>query len=226
MSHPLLRRWRQLLAPAILTIILLYAGLLRLDTLFQAFGPYQQPHWLAAAQPVVAATAPVLSPHWRWRHVQNPYTAGDPHNYLRFAREMRHFYQAHVREPMFLAATRLFLFLTNDADVAISLTSITFSLLTLLATYLVGCRIASPAVGLAAAAALGVDRTVVRLSIEGWRDEMFSFFVILSVWAVLRMSRSRRYGDAVLLGVVGAGACLTRITSITMLAPAWLWARC
>lgn len=223
MSHRLLR-WRQLLAPAVLTVILLYAALLRLNALFEAFGPYQQPQWLAAAQPIVIGAAPVFSPpDWHWPHSENPYEGGDPHNYLRFAREMRHFYQAHVREPMFLVATRVSLFLTNDADVGISLTSIAFSLLTLPATYLVGCQIASPAVGLAAAAALGIDHTAVGWSIGGWRDEMFSFFVILNVWALLRMSRSGTFGDALLAGVVSAGGCLTRITSITMLPPVWLW---
>jgi len=218
------RRWRRLLAPAILTLIVLHAGLLRLDALFESFGPYEQPRWLAAAQPAVAAAAPVVSPRdWHWPRGQHPYEGGDPQNYLRFAREMRHFYQAHVREPMFLAATRLSLLLTDNADVAISLASIAFSLLMLPVTYLVGRQIASPAVGLAAAAALGIDHTAVGASIGGWRDEMFAFFVILSVWAVLRMSRSEAPRDAVLAGVVSAGACLTRLTAITMLAPAALW---
>ena len=39
---------------------------------------------------------------FRWYHVDKPYVGGDPINYLKFAREMRSFYQAHVREPSFL----------------------------------------------------------------------------------------------------------------------------
>ena len=39
-------------------------------------------------------------------------SGGDPINYLKFGREMRNFYAAHVREPGFPAATRLGL----DAD--------------------------------------------------------------------------------------------------------------
>ena len=36
-----------------------------------------------------------------------PYVGGDPINYLKFAREMRNFYAAHVREPMFPAVTKI-----------------------------------------------------------------------------------------------------------------------
>jgi hypothetical protein len=40
---------------------------------------------------------------------------GDPFSYLRFAREMVGFYDAHVREPLFVWTTRLFLGLTGVA---------------------------------------------------------------------------------------------------------------
>ena len=110
--------------------------------------------------------------------------------------------------------------LTNDADVAVSLTSITFALLTLVATFALGLRWGSRA-GLAAAAALGIDRSAVSWSIGGWRDEMFAFFAVLSAWAWLRLyrratphraSRARR--------LVSGAALLTRITSIALIAPA------
>ena len=90
-----------LVAPTLLTCILLYAALLRMDALFKSYGPYEQPQWLAAMQPAVGTAASTLTPDWRWRHVDTPYVGGDPINYLKFAREMRNFYAAHVREPMF-----------------------------------------------------------------------------------------------------------------------------
>jgi Dolichyl-phosphate-mannose-protein mannosyltransferase len=217
-------RWPRSVAPILLACAVLHGAVLRLDALFESFGPYEQPAWLAAAQPTVQQTASIFSPRdWQWPHYNDHTYGGDPVNYLKFAREMRHFYQAHVREPMFVAATRLSLVLTNDADVGISLTSITFGLLTMIATYAVGRQIASPAAGLAAATALGIDYTAIGWSIEGWRDEMFAFFVVLSAWACIRMSRRPSYGSAVLAGIVGAAACLTRITAISFLLPAWLW---
>ncbi len=136
---------------------------------------------------------------------------------------MRSFYAAHVREPMFPAATRIGLMLTGDADVGVSVTSITFALLTLVATYALGARVASPAVGLAAAAALGIDQSAVEWSIGGWRDELFAFFAISCTWAWLRLAQRPSYANAAIAGVLSGGACLTRITSISLIAPAVIW---
>ena len=101
-----------------------------------------------------------------------PYAGGDPINYLKYAREMRNFYAAHVREPMFPAVTRIGLMLSGDADVGVSVASITFGLLALVATYVLGASVASPAVGLAAAAMLAIDHSAVYWAIGGWRDEL------------------------------------------------------
>ena len=209
--------------PALLACILLYAALLRLDALFKAYGPYENPRWLAAMQPSIGWAAPAVTPDWRWRRVASPYAGGDPINYLKYAREMQSFYAAHVREPMFPAATRIGLALTGDADVGISVTSITFALLTLVATYALGARVASPAVGLAAAAALGIDQSAVEWSIGGWRDELFAFFAISCTWAWLRLAQRPSYANAAIAGVLSGGACLTRITSISLIAPAVVW---
>jgi hypothetical protein len=210
----------KLITRAILTCVLLYGGLLRIDALFKTYGPYEHPRWLAVMEPPVRAAASVLTPDWQPRHDLEPYVGGDPINYLKFAREMRNFYAAHVREPGFPGATRLGLMLTNDEDVGVSLTSITFAVLALGATYLLGQQLASPAVGLAAAAALAIDHTAVFWAIEGWRDEMFAFFAVLSTWAWLRLAEKSTPRRAVVAGLAGGGALLTRITSISLLAPA------
>ena len=205
---------------AFLTCVLLYAGLLRVDALFKIYGPYDHPRWLAALQPSVRSAASNLTLNWRWRRVTEPYVGGDPVNYLKFAREMRSFYAAHAREPGFPGATRLTLMLTGDADVAVSLTSIGFALLTLGATVALGSAMGSPVAGLAAAAALGIDQSAVYWAVGGWRDEMFAFFAVLSVWAWLRLTHRATYPRAAVAGLVSAGALLTRITSLSFLAPA------
>jgi 4-amino-4-deoxy-L-arabinose transferase-like glycosyltransferase len=211
--------WRRLIVPALVSCILLYAALLRLDALFKTYGPYQNPRWLAALQPAVRAAAATLTPDWQYRHIDEPYVGGDPINYLRFAREMRSFYAAHVREPGFPAATRLGLIAAGGEDVGVSVASIAFALLALVATYLLGRQIDSPAVGLGAAAALAIDRSAIAWSIAGWRDEMFAFFAVLSVWAWLRLSQQPTYRRAAVAGIVSGGALLTRITSFALLAP-------
>ena len=161
-----------------------------------------------------------MTPDWPWRHDDTPYVGGDPINYLKFAREMRNFYAAHVREPMFPAVTRIGLMLTGDEDVGISITSIAFGLLTLVATYALGTLVASPMVGLAAAAMLAIDHSAVYWAIGGWRDELFAFFAISCAWAWVRFARHPTRANAVLAGALSGGACLTRITSIALIAPA------
>ncbi len=213
-------RMSRIVTAAILGCVVAYGGLLRMDALFKAYGPYERPQWLASMQPGVRAASSLLTPNWPWRKVARPYVGGDPINYLRFGREMRNFYAAHVREPGFPAATRLGLMLTNNEDVGISMASITFALLSVIATFMLGHQLGFPVVGLAAAAALAIDRTAVYWSIEGWRDEMFAFFVILGAWAFLRLARQPTYAGAAIAGIVGGGALLTRITAITFLAPA------
>lgn len=218
-----LTQWRALLAPFLLTCILLYAALLRFDALFKSYGPYQDPRWLASIEPVVRSAAAAITPDWQWRHVAKPYVGGDPINYLKFAREMRNFYAAHVREPLFPAVTRIGLMMTGDADVGISLTSIAFGLLTLVSTYALGSLIASPATGLAAAAMLGIDQSAVYWSIGGWRDELFAFFAVSCAWAWTRFARRPTTAHAMLAGALSGGACLTRITTIALIAPAVVW---
>ena len=109
---------------------------------------------------------------------------------LKFAREMRNFYAAHVREPMFPAMTR------DRVDVhkrcrmwASASRQSHLACLTLVATYALGALVASPMAGLAAAAMLGIDHSAVYWAIGGWRDELFAFFAISCAWAWLRFSR-------------------------------------
>ena len=225
-SHKLLLvpslRWRALAATTLLTAVLLYAALLRLDALFKSYGPYQSPEWVAAMQPFVRSAAATLTPNWRWPRT-TPYVGADPINYLKFAREMENFYAAHVREPMFPAVTRIGLTLTGDADVGISITTIACALLALVATFALGSSIASPMVGIAAAAMLAIDHTAVIHSIEGWRDELFAVFAIACAWAWLRLGRHPATANAIIAGLLSGAACLTRITSISFIAPAVLW---
>ena len=216
-------RWRTLITPTLLICILVYAAVLRMDALFKSYGPYEQPRWLAAMQPAIGNAASTLTPDWRWRHVDTPYVGGDPINYLKFAREMRNFYAAHVREPMFPAMTRIGLLLTGDADVGVSITSIFFGLLMLVATYKLGALVASPSAGLAAAAMLAIDKSAVYWAIGGWRDELFAFFAVACAWAWTRFARDPTRKNAVLVGVLSGGACLTRITTLALIAPAVIW---
>ncbi len=215
-------RQRVYLAAAVLVTV--YGGLLRFEALIVNYGWMGQPRWSEQAarltMPVVSRVRPASKV---WTKIENPYVGGDPINYLRYAREMSHFYQGHVREPMFLAITRGFLWLTENRDIAVSFASAASSTLAIFATYLLGAAAVSPGVGLAAAIALAVEFTAVARSVEGWRDDTFMLFVALTAWALLKLRRRPTLMWGVVTGVTAAGTSLTRISAMSFVIPALIW---
>jgi hypothetical protein len=198
--------------------VLLYAAALRFEALVVRYWSAEAPDWVVLLSQSFEHLRPARPP---WEPEANPYR-GDPSSYLRYAQEMRHFYDAHVREPVFVFATKVFLGIFSGQAIAVNFASSTFSLAAVLATYLLGAQAFSRRVGLFAAAAFAVERQVISLSVEGWRDDAFTFFVLLSAWALLRLDRSPRFGPALVSGLIGALACLTRITSLSFLLPGYL----
>src|SRR5262245_65440627 len=95
---------------------------------------------------------------------------------------MRHFYQGHVREPIFLATTRVFLWMTGDQDIAVSFASLTFSVLCIVVTYLLGSLVASRWVGLLAGLALAMEHEVFTWAPAAWRDEGFKALADVGAW--------------------------------------------
>lgn len=202
----------------------MYGGLLRFEALQGNYGRLPQPGWSLTLAEYGVPLAEALRPDAvRWGPVQVPYAGGDPHNYLRFAREMTHFYQAHVREPVFLSLTRGYLWLIDGSDIAVSFASVTGSTLAILATFLLGTAAVSRWVGLAAAGALAIEFEAIIWSVEGWRDDTFMLFVTLTAWAFVRLHRRPSPGTAVVAGLAAAGACLTRLSAISFVLPALAW---
>jgi 4-amino-4-deoxy-L-arabinose transferase-like glycosyltransferase len=210
--------------PVLLAVVVTaYGGLLRLDAFVQMYGTVDRPSWAHLLTHDVAPLAASVRPSaYRWS-ADTPYVGGDPINYLKYAREMRSFYQAHVREPIFLALTRAYLWLLSDQDAAVSFASMTGSMLTIFAAYLLGAAALSRAAGLVAALILAVDYDLISWSVEGWRDDVFMAMVVLSAWAFVRIRRDPSRGHAALLGVVTAAACLTRITALAFVLPGLAW---
>src|SRR5215813_614121 len=102
---------------AALLLILSYGALLRLDAFTGKYGSLDHPAWARLATHQVAALARSVRPSAiAWYREPRPYVGGDPINYLNYARQMTSFYQAHVREPIFLAATRLGLWALGGQD--------------------------------------------------------------------------------------------------------------
>jgi hypothetical protein len=220
-----MRRRILTILPGVLALILTaYGGLLRLDAYGQKYGTLDRPAWARVLTHNVAPLAKNLRPAaYRWYRVNLPYEGGDPINYLKFAREMRSFYQAHVREPVFLAVTRGHLWLLSNQDAAVSFASITGSVLTIVAAYLLGAVLLSRAAGLLLSFLLAVEYDLITWAVDGWRDDVFMATVVLSAWAFMRCHRNPSRTNALLVGLTTAAACLTRITALAFVVPALVW---
>lgn len=218
MSSPSTRRT----VPVVLALVITaYGGLLRVDALVQRYGPVDRPGWarvLTHAAPRWAA--PVRPTAHQWRPIANPYVGGDPINYLRFAREMRTFYQPHVREPLFLAWTRGFLWLLADQDVAVSFASAAGSTLAIFGAYLLAAAVVSPIAGLVAALLMAGEYELITWGVDGWRDDTFMAAVVFAAWAFVRLHVRPSFRTALVAGGMAGLACLTRITALSFVLPA------
>ena len=226
---PFARLWnvigrREAIAPALAVLITVYAALLRLDAFAGKYGTLDHPAWARVATDDIASRAAALRPaSVEWKREARPYEGGDPINYLRFAREMHSFYQAHVREPVFLAVTRAWLWALDGQDAAVSFASLAGSTLAVFAIYLVGAAVMSPAAGLVAALLMAIEYEAIAWAPDGWRDDTFTATALFAVWALLRLCQRPSTLNAVLAGVLCGVSCLTRITALSFVVPGILW---
>src|SRR5688500_10122283 len=126
--------WAALAAALLIT---LYGALLRLDAFTGKYGTLDRPAWARVLTHDIAPLARHLRPSTvHWRRAPRPCVGGDPITFLAFAREMTTFYQPHVRDPVFLATTRLGLWALDNQDAGISLASAAGSIVAIFAAYL------------------------------------------------------------------------------------------
>jgi 4-amino-4-deoxy-L-arabinose transferase-like glycosyltransferase len=204
-------------------IITAYGALLRVDALVERYGTVDHPGWARVLTNGAPRWAAPLKPEpHQWRRIAQPYVGGDPINYLRYAREMQTFYQPHVREPVFLAWTRGFLWLLSDQDIAISFASAAASTLAIAGACLLAWTLVSPLAGLLAALLIATEYELITWAPDGWRDDTFMAAVVFAAWACVRLHRRPTFGNAVLVGATTGVACLTRITALSFVLPALL----
>ncbi len=224
--HPWYRRARpgRVAVGAAVALLTVYAAALRADALVGRYGGVPGPAWARDGVQALAAIGTHLRPRTvRWKPDPTPYVGGDPINYLRYAREMRSFYQPHVREPVFLALVRTQLWLLDGHDIAVSTASAISSVLVVPATYLMGAAAFGPAVGLGAALAWAVELDSVSWAVDGWRDDTFTLFTVLTIWSLIQLARVRTPRRAVVAGVMAGLACLTRLSALSYVLPGLTW---
>ena len=209
---------------ALAIVIALYGALFRLDAYVGKYGTLQRPAWARFATHTIAPLVPPIRPgSIHWTPYTNPYVGGDPITYIEYGRSMTSFYQPHVREPVFLAATRAGLWALDDQDAGVSLASAVGSTLAIYATFLVGAAVLSPLTGVVAAALMATELEMVSWAVDGWRDDTFMATILFSCWAMLRLRARPSFGNAVLTGALCGISCLTRITAFTFIFPALAW---
>ncbi len=210
--------------PIAILLITIFGALLRVEVFVERYGTLEHPLWAKVltqdAVPLVSRLHPSA---FRWYRVDHPYVGGDPINYIKYAREMRSFYQAHVREPIFLALTRIYLWLLADQDAAVSFASMTGSIATIIAAYLLGTAMLPRTAGVLLSLLVALEYELISWSADGWRDDVFMATVTFSAWAFVRCHREPARKRAVFLGVATAAACLTRITALSFVIPAFAW---
>jgi len=212
--------------------VLACAAVLRFDAIVDTYGPVERPAWLRATQIHTFAILDHLRPaSMRWPAAGTyPHRDGsttryfsDPYTYLEFSRAMPSFYAAQPREPVFPFATKIALWLLDDQDVAVSVASAAFSVLAVLATYLLGARLGSRWIGFAAALAFAIEYDAITWAVGGWRDDAFTFGVTISAYAMVRWLQAPSLRHAILLGLFGGFTVLTRLTALTFLVPALIY---
>ncbi|PYQ17465.1 MAG: hypothetical protein DMF80_00555 [Acidobacteria bacterium] len=211
-------RARALLRVALPALVVLYAAALRFEALVGRYS-WQGPPWALEAERALRVLHPA---GLRWQPALEGYS-GDPYNYLVRAREMRGFYEPNVREPLFPFVTRQLLRLLGDRNLAVNAASAVFSTLAVLATYVLGACAFSPAVGAAAALGMAMHRDVLWFGVEGFRDDAFTLFVLLTTAALVRLRRRPTARRGAVAGLAAGGAVLARVTSFSFLVPAFAW---
>lgn len=208
---------------AIPTLIVLYAALLRFEALTIKHGIVESPALIRTLQQHSAPLKYLHPDTLQWKPGSNPYEKGDPINYLRMARAMKGFYAAQFREPFYVWIVKQFLWIFDQKDIAVSFASAFFSVMAVVATFIVAQYAFSFWVGVIAALSMTIDQELISIGVDGWRDDTFMFLVLMFCYAMLRLFRKASFGNALFAAIVAGLVCLTRMTSFSFIVPGYIY---
>ncbi len=210
--------WLARAPTVLLCLVVLLAASLRFEALIIRYAGVSAPDWAHALAGEIAASRPGGFEH---RPTPHPYE-GDPFSYLTTARSMKAFYEPSAREPLFPALTRFALFLSGDRDLGISVLSAVCSTLVCVAIFALGSRLLSAWTGLIAAFLWAIEWQVISISVEGWRDDLFSLEVTACAAALVSLYLGPSRRNAIILGALGGLTLLTRLSAFSFLIPGLL----
>ncbi len=204
-------------------LIVLYAALLRFEALTIKHGIVEKPALIRSLQQNSGALKYLHPNTLQWKAGSNPYEKGDPVNYLRMARAMKGFYAAQFREPFYVWIVKQFLRFFDQKDIAVSFASAFFSVMAVVATFILARYAFSFWVGVIAALSMTIDQELISIGVDGWRDDTFMFLVLMFSYSMLRLFRKASFGNALFAGIVAGLVCLTRMTSFSFIVPGYLF---
>lgn len=208
---------------AIPTLIVLYAALLRFEALTIKHGIVESPALIRTLQQHSTPLKYLHPDTLQWKPGSNPYEKGDPINYLRMARAMKGFYAAQFREPFYVWIVKQFLGIFDQKDIAVSFASAFFSVMAVVATFILAQYAFSFWVGVIAALSMTIDQELISIGVDGWRDDTFMFLVLMFCYAMLRLFRKASFGNALFAAIVAGLVCLTRMTSFSFIVPGYIY---
>lgn len=167
---------------------------------------------------VLTGIAPALRPG-NWSQGPEAYY-GDPPDYLARARRLQGFYDGEAREPVYVALVRVALSFTRGDETALGLSSAASWIVYLGAIYAVAARVVGNRLALVALLLLASDRDLIGLAAMGERDQTFAAAFAWSILAFLRVWERPTASRGIVFGLAAAIATLTRISSLSYVAPA------
>lgn len=123
-----------------------------------------------------------------------------------------------AKEPLFIWVDMIFMYLGAGPWTAVRLTSLFSGLVTLCMCGLIGRELGGRRVGLAAAALAAVVPIFVVHDVIGIMDPLATAFVASALYLQIRLARSPRLADALLLGFALGGGLLTKSTTFPAIA--------
>ncbi len=154
--------------------------------------------------------------------------SGDALHYMLLAQAMRSPYDTGFREPFWTWMIKMWFWLVGESGLHLRLLTVGLSLLVLLAGYkLFRDYTDRPLVGILVAGLLAVNPYLIRLSVQGLREEAYMLAVLCVVYGVVVADRRWSVkGQAIGLACSGAAVQLLRFSSYVFLIPLlliWAW---
>ncbi len=129
------------------------------------------------------------------------------------------FYDAHFREPFYVALVKLFVTASGAKELAILIQSTFFSIAILPLVYILAARLSNRWWALGILIPVTLHEWLLLEAPTGYRMSTYAFFLLLYVGWLFIGKVHRWWVDALIVGVLGAMVSLTRLSGLSLVLP-------